>query len=172
MAYENLNLEGVKVIFRNFEGRPSKYNQKGSRNFSAILTDDDAKRAEDLGFNVRYRPSRDEGEPDIPTLAVSLSYDNFPPNIYTVVTTSVNGVDRHKKVLMNAETIGMLDYADIINCDITIRPYHWEANGKTGVKAYVKNMYVNIMEDPFYAKYSDDISEESGEVDGGEDIPF
>ena len=73
---------------------------------------------------------------------------------------------------MNSETIGMLDYADIINCDITIRPYHWEANGKTGVKAYVKNMYVNIMEDPFYAKYSDDISEESGEVDGGEDIPF
>ena len=49
MAYENLNLEGVKVIFRNFEGRPSKYNQKGSRNFSAILTDDDAKRADDLG---------------------------------------------------------------------------------------------------------------------------
>ena len=40
--------------------------------------------------------------------------------------------------------------------DLTINPYVWEANGNTGVKAYLGTMYVTIAEDPLDAKYADE----------------
>ena len=167
MPRENVNLENVRIIFRNFEGRPSKYNKKGDRNFAAILDEEQVEIARAAGLNVRCRESKDEGQPPTYTLAVSLNYDNYPPNIYTVVTTQRDGGVRHKKLRMDADTVGMLDYADILGCDITIRPYHWRTeDGRSGVKAYVKNMYVNIEEDPFFSKYEDDANGSE------EDVPF
>ena len=68
---------------------------------------------------------------------------------------------------MTDETVSVLDYAEIENVDVIVRPYVWEVNGKSGVKAYVKNMYVTIAENEFEKKYRN-----LDEEDTSEDLPF
>ena len=66
---------------------------------------------------------------------------------------------------MDEDTVSVLDYAEIENIDLIIRPYVWDVNGKGGIKAYVKNMYVTVAENEFEKKYRD-LEEDD------EDCPF
>lgn len=147
MVNSNIVIESARIGFRNFSGKEGKFNPAGRRNFCVFLDMDIALALEKDGWNVRWLQPRDESEDRQPYLQISVSYDNIPPKIVLVTQKG--------KTIMDEDSVNILDWAEIQNVDIIIRPYNWEVNGKSGVKAYVKSMYVTIMEDSFESKYYD-----------------
>lgn len=144
----NINIEGATIIWKNFSGERDKFNP-GKRGFSVVI--DDAVMADELkqeGWNVKERPLQEGADTSEQewTLPVKLNM-----NRYTQVWLIVG----NHKTLLNEDTVAQLDVVDIVDCDLSIRPYEWEMSGRTGITAYVDSMYVTIRENKFAEKYAD-----------------
>ena len=152
----NIKIENARIVFRNLSGKPDKFNpQGGKRSFSVVIEDPEfANELKKEGWNIKqFNPSPDSDEEPAHFISVKVSYNNIPPHIY--LCTSKN------KTLLNEDTVGQLDYAEISNVDIVITPYQYEMSGRSGISAYVKTMYVTVVEDEFASKYEyDDLDEE------------
>lgn len=153
----NISVENARIIFRNFAGKESRYNPKGKRNFCLIIDNDVAENLKDIGWNIKYLNPRDPDEVPQAYLQVAVAYENFPPKIWLV--------SGGKKTELDEDSVSVLDYAEIENIDIIVRPYTWDVNGHAGIKAYVKNMYVTVAENEFEKKYRN-LEEDD------EDVPF
>ena len=147
MVNKNLVVENARIGFRNFSGKEGKFNPAGRRNFCVFLEREMGEQLEKDGWNIRWLEPRDENEDRQAYLQVAVSYDNIPPKIVLVSS--------HGKTQLDESSVNLLDWAEITNVDLIIRPYNWTVNGKEGVKAYVKSMYVTIAEDNFENKYLD-----------------
>ena len=143
----NISVENARIIFRNFAGKESKFNPQGKRNFCLLIDEEQAKNLKDDGWNVKYLNPRDPDDPPQPYIQVAVAFENYPPNIFLI--------SGGKKTRLDEDSVSVLDYAEIENIDLIINPSHWEVSGKSGIKAYLKNMYVTIVENEFEKKYRD-----------------
>lgn len=151
MADDNTVLmEGVRIIFRNFEGKEGKYNKAGSRNFAVLLDDQIAEVMAGDDWNVKWLEPREDDEEETRQayLPVEVAYDRGRPPRVVMITS-------RGRTNLGEDEVEMLDWADITNVDMIVRPYRWEVNGKTGTKAYLQSMYVTIEEDALERKYAE-----------------
>lgn len=142
-----LVMEDARVVFRNFAGAEGMYNREGDRNFCVLLEEDLAADMLQDGWNIKRLKPRDDNPVGTAYIQVSVGFKGRPPRM--VMITSKGRVD------LGEDECVLLDWADILKVDLIIRPYHWNVNGRTGVKAYLKSIFVIINEDYLELKYAD-----------------
>lgn len=143
-------MEGVRIIFRNFSGKEGQYNREGDRNFAVLLDDKTAEMMATDGWNVKMLKPRDDADEEaVPQayLPVAVNFRGRPPRIVLITSRNRTNLDESQ--------VETLDWVDILNVDLIVRPYEWTVNGKSGIKAYLQSMYITIQEDPLEAKYSE-----------------
>lgn len=153
----NIVKEDAHIIWKNFSGKPDNFNpQGGKRLYNLVLSADEAEQLADEGWNVKSRASKDDPNDILYYLPCRVAYGNRPPKIYLVT--------KKNKTLLDEDTVGTLDYAEIEKVDMVVTPYEWTMGAKSGITAYTKTMYVTIAEDEFSDKY--------GEYDDDNEIAF
>lgn len=150
---DNLTIRDASICFKNFRGEGTPFNPAGRRGFSVIFRDPDvvADLTED-GWNLKPLKKRNEDDDPAWHLPVAVKFEVRPPQIYLV--TYPNG--KMKKTEVTEETVGMLDFAEIQKIDLIVTPYQWEMNGNHGIKAYLKTMYVTMVEDDLAEAYAEE----------------
>lgn len=144
---ENVILEDVRILFRNFSGKEGQFNRAGNRNFNVLLPEDIAKQMLKDGWNVKELKPRDEEDELEYRVEVAVNYGGRPPRLVMVTSRGKTNLDE--------DSVDLLDWADIVHADVILRPYQWEVNGKTGVKAYLQTGFFTIREDELELKYAD-----------------
>lgn len=148
-----VSIEGTRFIFRtNFSGDPERDSFGSSARKANIMIPDEQQALElrDEGFNIKQtKPREGEEEDFVPKyfVSISLNYDSeWPPKVYLVT-------GKNMPVLLDEESIGILDKIYVTNVDVVLNPYHNQRTGRNSL--YVKTMYVeqDVEDDPFAAKY-------------------
>lgn len=146
-----IRIDDAKIIIRNFEGKETKFNPPGRRNFGVIIpTIEQAVAMQGDGWNVKWlepRPDAEEGTERVPWLPVDIDYQKYrPPHI--VVITSKNRRN------IGEDEVETLQWANLVLVDMIIRPYTWDPeHGK--IKAYLQTMFATIELDELQQKYEE-----------------
>lgn len=130
-----LQIDDARIIYRNFAGRGDKYNREGDRNFAVVIPDEEtANELANLGWNVKIKPPREDGDTPFMFLPVKVKFNGRGPNVYLQTGRNKNRLDE--------ESVGLLDDIDIVSVNLDIRPYDWDVNGKSGRTAYLQAIEV------------------------------
>lgn len=152
-----LQIDDARIVFRNFAGNATPYNNKGDRNFALVIPDE--KTADELtnkGWNVKIRPPRDEDDTPFMYMNIKVSFNGRGPAAYLV--------SGNRQTELNEDTVCCLDSIDIASVDLDIRPYDWSRpDGRSGRSAYLQAIRVTQKVDRFARDNFDN---------GEDDLPF
>lgn len=132
-----LHIRDARLLFKNFGGRPTRFNTEGGKRTTGIEIDDPAacQKLIDDGWNVKCRKNPDTGEMYapfeeledgtvvIPYINVNLRYHHVPgeenrdPKVY--LHTSL---DDERGTLLGEDNLAELDYVNIVSNYIRLRP--------------------------------------------------
>ena len=166
----SLSVEGARILWTNFAGRPTKYNAAGGkRTFNLVLDQETADELTRDGWNVRTIEPKEEGDEPLYVTEVEVKFGNFPPKVFLV-----EGGDSKRMHKLDDESVSSLDTTEIANVDVLVRPYnHGVANSRgTTIKGYVKSMYVTQDNSDFNGKYSGYAVDADDRYDDEEELPF
>lgn len=140
--------DDAKIVLKRFSGKADAFNKEGDRDFAVLLAEDLALDMHEEGWAIkRFKPDEDNALGQA-FIKVAVAFANFPPRITMITSKGKTPIDE--------STIALLDIAEIARVDMVITPYNWSMpNGTSGVKAYLKSMYVTIREDEFAERYGD-----------------
>lgn len=145
LEIENAN---IKWSWSNFDGRPDSFDSEGGkRYFVVILPGPEAVRLRDLGWSIKENDPYEEGDEPEFTMKVYISYRFDPPGVYLIK----NG----RKIRAEESDVSDIRRDVCENIDLVISPKPWEKNGRSGVSAYVKELYASIRVSRFGQKYED-----------------
>lgn len=158
---ENLMVEDARILFRNFAGEERQYNPAGERNFTLVIDNNIAPMMANDGWNIKYLKPKEEGDQPQAILRVKVSYKRKPPTI-VLITEKSNG--EKSRTTLPEDMIDMLDYIDIGKVDLIVNPSWYDFNGRQGYSAYLKSIYVTMLQDDLEKKYADIPEVNAGEV--------
>ncbi len=138
----------VKWAFSHFDGREDMYNEKGNHNFTLIVPPAEAEKLREIGWNVKEKPPYEEGDDPENHLECKISYKFEPPKIYFIKSGRKYRVE-------HASELSDIQRATCEKLDVILQPSRWVNGNRTGITAYVKEMYVTIKESRFAQNYSD-----------------
>lgn len=161
-----IQIDGARIIYRNFSGRGTQYNREGDRNFCVVIEDQEtADMLIEDGFNVKIRQPREEGETPFMYLKVNVKFHPKTSDLARLNPTAVLVTGRNRNTL-DEESICCLDSIDIANVDLDLSGSNWTVQGRSGRSAYLSKIYVTQEIDRFAARYAED------EYPGEEPFPF
>jgi hypothetical protein len=138
----------IKWNWSYFNGN-DPFNGPGNYSFTIILPEENAKKMLEAGWtSVKENEPYEEGDPPEWTMKVKISYKYEAPKIFLIKNGRKMRVEDEK------------DLADIRrdSCDqidVVITPSRWVQGGRTGVTAYVKELYAKVRESRFAQEYDD-----------------
>ncbi len=144
-----LTIEHATLIYKNFSGAAKRFNAKGLRNFHIVLDTDTAKMLENDGWNIKWDDPVEEGDSPRPHIKVAVAFENFPPRIILI-----SGKGGSKRSVLNADSVDILDWAEIDNVDVVLTGSRWEVQGKHGIKAWLRKAFVTLSPDDLESKYA------------------
>lgn len=162
---QTVTLENARIFYKNFAGREGQYNEEGQRNFGVALPDDVAEAMKLEGWNVKFLKPRDDGDEPQPWVPVTVSFKVRAPRV-VLITNRYNRETKDfepVRVTLPEDMVEMVDYADIEKVDLILSPYSYNFNGNSGIKAYLKSIFITIRQDELERKYA---SVEEVQLDG------
>lgn len=159
-----VQIDGARIIYRNFSGRGTQFNREGDRNFCLVIpTQEDADKLMAEGFNVKIRQPRTEDEDPFMYMKVNVKFHPKTSDLARLNPTAclITGKNRN---MLDEESICCLDNVDILNVDLDISGSNWEVQGRSGRSAYLSKIYVTQEVDRFVARYAEEEWPEEEEV--------